>query len=198
MAEAGLHRADDVAEVEVDGTGLELPADAVGQVRDALRPRRDLTDIRRADSRLSLPRMRTPDVHPARMHPGDAGPRQHRVSLRLPLPVGEHLEPVGARAQRVCLPLRKMDEDVVRAYLVDLAVLPGDPRAGQDEEDLLFRAFGVSGRRPLAGIHLDPLEAHLDAPSCSAEVVPRAGDVAGFAATGLDVVPVRDVVHDWS
>jgi hypothetical protein len=62
------------SEVEIEGTGRKL------------RTRRDLPDLGLADRRLALPRMRPADIHPARVHPGDPGAREHRVPCVLRWP----------------------------------------------------------------------------------------------------------------
>jgi hypothetical protein len=90
---------------------------------------------------------------------------------------------------------RQMEEHVALADLEAFAVLPRDPRAAEDEEHFLLRAFGVRRRRPSVGVDADALEAEGDAAGRAAEVVPVAGEVADFAAMRVDVVPVRNVVH---
>jgi hypothetical protein len=96
----------------------------------------------------------------------------------------------------VGLPLGQVNEHVALANLVGLAVLPGDPGAAEDEEELLLGSFGMRRSRPHAGIDLDPLQPDVDAPGRAAEVVPATGDVSDLAAVGLDVVPVSDVLHE--
>src|SRR6186997_180991 len=46
VAQTGRYRADDIAEIEVDRAGLELPAKPLREVRDPARARRDLADLR--------------------------------------------------------------------------------------------------------------------------------------------------------
>jgi hypothetical protein len=74
-------------------------------------------------------------------------------------------------------------------------VLPRDPRAGEDEEDLLLRPFGVCGRRPSARVDLDAFDAHVPGADRAPEVEPRAAEVSHVPAAALDVVPVRHVLH---
>src|SRR6187200_1399926 len=77
VAEAGVDRPDHVTEVEVYRAGVELPPDSLFDVGDPAGTRRDLADLGLADRSLAFPGMRAADVHPARVHPGDAGARQH-------------------------------------------------------------------------------------------------------------------------
>jgi hypothetical protein len=148
-----------ITEVEVDRARVEPPTGFPGRCWRSGRTRRDLADLGLADRSLAFPGMRAADVHPARVHPGDAGARQHGVSLRLALPVGEHVEALGPRTQRVGVLLRQVDEHVALADLEDFAVLPRDPGAAEDEEDLLLGTFGMRRGRPLAGVDPDALEA---------------------------------------
>src|SRR6185369_8759572 len=195
VAEACLDGADHVTEVEVDRTRVERPADALGEVGDAARAWRNVADLGLAHGGLTLPGTRPADVHPARMHPGDARARQHRVSLRLPLAVGEDVEPVGPGAQRVRMLLGQVDEGVAFADLEDLAVLPRETGTAENEEDLLLRSLRVRGSRPLARVDEDAFEPDGDTSGRAAEVVPVPGDVPALSPVRLDVVPVRDVVH---
>ena len=72
------------------------------------------------------------------------------------LPEGEHDEAVVARAERVRVLEREVDEAVARADGVRLLVvavgLERDARAGEDVEDLLLGALEMQRRRPASGI----------------------------------------------
>ena len=62
-------------------------------------------------------------------------------------PEREEVEPVRPRDERMLVVARALDDAVEGPYLVHSAVLPGEPRAGEDEEELLGRAVRVRRRR---------------------------------------------------
>jgi hypothetical protein len=136
------------------------------------------------------------DVHESRRHPGDAGARQDGVPVRQALPVCKDAEAVGPGAQRVRLRLGQVDEAVAGPHLVRRAVLPGEARAREHEEDLLLRPFDVRRRRPLPGIDVDQLHADAASTGGSAQVPPAPADVPGLSPARLDLVPVGDVLHE--
>src|SRR5206468_2598660 len=148
MAEAGLEGSDQVAEIQVDGGARKLEAQAVDEVRDPARARRDLADLGLARRSLPLTRMRPAHFHPAGAHPRDSRARENGVSLRPALAVGEDVEALRAGAKSVGMLLREVDENVAPTDLVGLAILPRDPGAAEDEEDLLLGALGMRGRGP--------------------------------------------------
>ena len=84
------------------------------------------------------------------------------------------------------------NDAVERAHLVHLAVLPGEPRAGEDEEELLGRAVRMRRRRQLAGLDADAVDAHAARAGGVAEPLPRRVHLALRVASALDLVPVRD------
>ena len=49
----------------------------------------------------------------------------------------QDLEPVGPATQRVLLVIGEMNDAVARPQLVDLLVLPREPRTAEHEDDLL-------------------------------------------------------------
>jgi hypothetical protein len=80
----------------------------------------------------------------------------------------EHVEAVVAGAERVLLVARAMDDAVRRPDLVDLVVLPREPGAAEDVEDLLV--LDVRRRRPAAGIDFDAVDGDADRAGGGAEV----------------------------
>ncbi len=133
---------DHVAEVQVDRARLELPPDPL--VMLAIRPGRG-ENSPTSGSPIAASRSQgcgPPTSTQLGLHPGDARARKHSVPLRLALPVREHVEPVGPGAQSVDMLLRQVDQHVVLPDLEGLAVLPRDPGAAEDEEDLLLRTLG--------------------------------------------------------
>ena len=90
------------------------------------------------------------------------------------------------------LALRLVHQAVARADLVRLAVLPREPRAAEDEEDLLVGAVHVRGRRDLALVELDAMDAGVHRACGAAEVRPRAAEPAARRPARLEVVPVRE------
>lgn len=131
-------------------------------------------------------------VDPRAAEPCDARAREVADLGSVPRPEGEHVEPVVAGAERVRLPAGEMDEAVSRPDLVGLLLLERDTRPGEHVEDLLLGRLPVQGRRPLARIDLDALNAYTHAPRSVAEVSPGAREVGELCAARLDVVPVND------
>jgi hypothetical protein len=104
VAEAGALGAGAASKVALDAARL-LEGVGLDDMDDPLWPLRDVSDFGLARRRLPLPRMRTADIHPTRLHPRDACPRKHCVAVELALSEGQHVEPGGAGSERVRLPL---------------------------------------------------------------------------------------------
>ena len=81
----------------------------------------------------------------------------------------EHVEALVAGAQAVRL-TSPVHDAVAGAHLEGGAVEQADPRAAEDEEDLLLGRLAVEGRRPLARIDPDPVQADRLRPGRGAEV----------------------------
>ena len=111
----------------------------------------------------------------------------------MPRPADQHLEPVGAAAQRVLLVIGEVDDAVAGAQLVDLLVLPGEARPAEHEDDLLGGAVRVGRGRQPARIDPDAVDADRRAADRIAEPLPARRHLALLAAARLGVVPVRDV-----
>src|SRR5919197_1561341 len=71
----------------------------------------------------------------------------------------EHIEALVAGDERVRLLAREMDEAVTGTDLVRLALLPRQPGAAEDPEDLLLFALRVNRRRAFAAQDLDAVDA---------------------------------------
>ena len=127
-----------------------------------------------------------------RSHPHHLRPRQVRGGRIGALPEGEDVEAAIAGVQRVHFRADPVDEDVPGLDLVGLAVLPREPRAAEDEEDLLLVELGVGGSRPASGIDLDARDPDADAPRGLAEVAPAAAEVPLLQSLARDLVPVSD------
>ena len=77
------------------------------------------------------------------------------------------------------------------AYVVRLAVLPREARAGEHVEDLLLVELDVDGRRAAARIELQPCDADLLRAGGVAEVDAVELHRAAAKVARFDVVPVR-------
>src|SRR6266511_1237939 len=178
------------SEVAAGHPVLELEVRDVDDVRG---PRLRLAELGLARGDLARQRVvARARLGPGREDPGDVRARQVGDLQRDAHAVDEDVEPVLAAAKGVRLAAGPVDDAVALADLVDLAVLPRDPRAPEHVDDLLLRALDVGGSRPLAGIDLEPLQADRDRPGRPAEIAPGRGQVPEFVAPALDVVPVDD------
>src|SRR5262245_66315526 len=121
LLRAGLGREDPVAlvvrlqRVDVDDVGRPL-----GGLADLRLPRRDLL----------LPRMPAlAGLHPAATEPGHACARQRRVPVVAAAAEDQDIAAVGARAKRVGLAPRPVDDAGALPHLVNLTVLPRETGA---------------------------------------------------------------------
>src|SRR6266540_5313664 len=121
-----------------------------------------------------------------------AGPRAP------PVPVGEHVEAVRPRDERVRRPGRQVDEAGPRADLADdvlapLGALPREAQAAEHEEDLLVVAVRVERCRAAARVDADAVHADADRAGGVTQVPPSGVDTSLLVVVLLDVIPVRDV-----
>src|SRR5436190_4722897 len=133
-----------------------------------------------------------PGLGPRREEPVAAGLRQVAAAGPVPLAEREHLEAAVTGAEGMRLAPRRVHEAVAGTHLVGLAVLPREPRPGEDEEDLLVGAVDVRRRRDLAGAELDAVHADAARAGGAAEVAPGAAERRARRTPGLDLVPVRE------
>src|SRR6266545_3872149 len=105
-----------------------------------------------AGLRLDHPRVVVAPLEPEVAEPHRARARQPAVLHRMARPEDDVLEAVGAGADRVLLTVSEMDDRIARAHGADLLVLPQEPRARDDEEDLLRARVRVRRRRQPAGV----------------------------------------------
>jgi hypothetical protein len=85
-----------------------------------------------------------------------------------------------------------VDDAVAGGDLGDLAVVPGEPAAAEDVEDLLRPPVLVRRRRPRPLAHLDPPEAHSEAAGVFAQVRPDRMQVADLVLAPPRLVEVRE------
>src|SRR5205823_1560819 len=128
-------------------------------VDDVPGPRRRLADRERLDGRLDLPRVVVAPLYPAPAEPDCAGPRQPAQLRRMARAEDEVLEPIWPRDECVLHLIRAVDDAVEWSHLVHTAGLPCEPRAGEDEKQLLGRAVRVGRRRQPAGSDADAVDA---------------------------------------
>ena len=114
---------------------LVLEVDLV-DVADVLRTRLWIADLERWPGRLDVPGIVVASFDPRPPDTDRAGPREPADLGRVARAVHEVLEPVGPRDERVLVLVGPVNDAVARANLVDVAVLPGEPRAGEDVKDL--------------------------------------------------------------
>src|SRR5579885_1927387 len=130
------------------------------------------------------------DPRPAHAHRARAGqPGQLRLVARA---VDQHVEALLSGAQRVLLVVGDVDDAVAGADLVHLAVLPGEPVAAQDVDDLLGDAVRVRRRRQPARVDAHPVHADADRARGVSQALPLGGHLALLQPVRLDVVPVGD------
>ena len=170
-----------------DGFGLDLV-----DVDDVRRPWRRLADLERPDCRLDVPRVVVPSRDPGPAEPDRARARQPAQLGRMARAEDEVLESLGPGDERVLHLVRPVDDAVERAHLVHLAVLPGEPRAGENEVELLGRAVRVWRRRQLARLDADTVHPNGARTRGGAEPLPRRVHFTFGRAEGLDLVPVSD------
>ena len=84
----------------------------------------------------------------------------------------EVLEPIWPRDECVLHLIRAVDDAVEWSHLVYTAGLPCEPRAGEDEKQLLGRAVRVGRRRQPAGSDADAVDADAAGASRVAEPLP--------------------------
>src|SRR5512132_2852456 len=162
-------------------------------VDDVPRPLGDLADLRLADRSLAaVGILALAGLRPRRSEPGNARARQMRGIAASPPAVGDERQPFRPCPKGVRLPPRPVHEAVAGPHLIGLAVLPGEPIALEDEEDLLLGGVEVRRRRPPPGLHADPVDTDADAARRSTHELPRAVDVPPLELTGLDVIPVDE------
>jgi len=104
--------------------------------------------------------------------------------------VHEELEPVRTGDERVLEVVGGLDHAVAWPNLVDVAVLPREPGAGEDEVDLLRRAVRMRRRRQLAGCDTDAIDADTGGSGRAAEHLPLRIHLTLGRAVPLDLVPV--------
>ena len=161
-------------------------------VEDVRRPRRRFAVSERLACGLDVPGVVVASLDPRPPEPDRARARQPADFGRVTRAESEVLEPLLARDERVLVLVGAVDHTVARSYLVDVPVLPGEPRAGEHEEDLLGGRVRVGRRRQHPG--RDAHTVHADG-SCSgdvAEPLPRCVHLSLRAAEAFDLVPVRE------
>ena len=94
------------------------------------------------------------------------------ISVGCRVPKTRKLEPVGAGDEGVLVMVGALDDAVARTDLVHLAVLPGEPGAGEDVVDLLRGAVRVRRRRELSRRDAHAVDADLPRPGRAAEHLP--------------------------
>jgi hypothetical protein len=104
----------------------------------------------------------------------------------------QHVEPVGPSPQRVLLVVGEMDDAIAGADVVDLLVLPREARPPEDEDDLLRGTVGVGRSREPARVDAYPVDPDGDGARGVPEPLPARGHLPLLAASGLDLVPMRD------
>ena len=141
-------------------------------VDDVPGPRRRLADRERLDGRLDLPRVVVAPLYPAPAEPDCAGPRQPAQLRRMARAEDEVLEPIWPRDECVLHLIRAVDDTVEWSHLVHVSGLPREPRAGEDEVQLLGRAVRVGRRRQPAGSDAYAVDADAAGASRVAEPLP--------------------------
>ena len=180
----------------VEQIGLE-----VLEPDDVRRPHARRRQLRLGERALELPLVRRVDVEERRADAELVDAREPVVAARAgapPVPVREHVEPVGARDERVRRAGREVDDARARRRPRRRRPrrrrpLPREPRAAEHVEDLLVVAVRVERRRAAAGVDADAVDADADGAGGLAEVAPAGVDRALLVVVLLDLVPVRDV-----
>src|SRR5919197_4110659 len=154
----------------------------------------DVDDVRRAWTRLGplelglgVEGMRDlTGFGPRGIQPVAVRVREVRARRPHAMAVCEHLEPVVPGAKRVRLRHRPMDDAVALPDLVGGAVLPGEPGAAEDVEDLFLDRMYVRRRRNVARVQLDAAHADPDRAGGTAEVGPPSAEVSVRVEARLD------------
>src|SRR5262249_27003510 len=139
--EVAAHRAD-VPPAEVERFDLT-------EVRDRTRaPGLGLWDLERPGGGLARPRVvAAAELAPRAADPGHAGPRQGAGLGALARPEGDDVHAGVAGDQRVGRAAQGMKQAVAGGDGVGPAVLPAQPGAAEDVEDLLLAGVAVHRRR---------------------------------------------------
>src|SRR5581483_5156159 len=161
-------------------------------VQDVLRARLRLSDLERRDRCLDVPRVVVAPLDPRPARPDRARPRQPCELRRVARPEDEELEPVVACDKRVLEVVGGMDHAVVRAKLVDVAVLPCEPRPGEDVVDLLGGAVRVRRRRQLSRRDANAVQPDLDRAGGGTELLPDGVHLSYRRPVLGHLVPVRE------
>ena len=141
---------------------------------------------------LAVPRVVDAPFDPLPPEPDRTRARQPAEVRRVPRAEDDVLEPVRPRDERVLELGRAMDDAVAGAHLVDLLVLPVEPRAREHVVDLLRRAVRVRRGRQLPGRDAHEVDADALRAGGLPEPLPGGVHLALCAAVRLDVVPVRE------
>jgi hypothetical protein len=146
------------------------------EVDDPVRPPTRLRQLGVAELELFLPLMHIDLIRPEHPDPSALQAWEKGELGRCAHAENQIVDPVRPRDDGMRLLAGAVDEAVAGADLVrrlDLAVvLPREPRAGEDKEDLLLAALHVQRRRAGARLDLDAVDADRDASGRRAEIGP--------------------------
>src|SRR5215208_1292062 len=153
------------------------------------RPLARLRELELARLGLDVPRIVHAPLGPDVAEAHRLRPWQPAVLRPLPRAESEHVEPIGTGAERV---LGALDDGVSGADLAYRLVLPQQPRATEDEEDLLRAIVRVWRRRKAPRLDADAIETDALRARGVPERLPCRGHRPLRAPNALDLVPVGD------
>src|SRR5581483_4977637 len=168
---------------------LALELDLV-DVADVLGTRLHVAHVERLHGRLDVPRVVVAALGPRPADADRARAGQPADLGRVARPEHEILEPFRPGDEGVLVLIGAMDDAVARLHLVHLAVLPGEPGAGEHVVELFGRAVRVRGRRQLARRDANAVQADALRACCVAEALPFGVHLALCVAVPRDIVPV--------
>ena len=184
------------------------PKIAIVDVRGVVALRfRDVEDVRgplSGGARLGLPGRGLPlpwvSAVRGRVEPGRIHANRSRSGQESPCVIGAHskgeqVQPLAARFVGVGLLRGEIDEAVAGSDLVRGPVHPGEPRTGEDVEDLLLDELRVSRRRPFARVDFEACHAHAHGAGRRPEIARRHREMACLAPVPFELVPVHQVLH---